>query len=183
MKRMLLGVLALGLGSLVGFSNLQSQSARFGVGGGVTVPIGDYKDLDKSGWHGLGMILIELPLSPVAIRADGMFGQTTHKQPFTGKTKLGGGTANAVMRLGPPTPVARPYVVVGVGFYNVKTEFTGVGTSSSSESKFAWGVGLGVTFGLAMVHGFVEARFLSVQRSVSALNFIPITAGLTFGAK
>ena len=183
MKRVLLGVLALGMSSLAGVANLQSQSARFGVGGGATVPIGDYKNLDKAGWHALGMVLVELPLSPVAIRVDGMYGQTTHKRPLLGKTKLGGGTANAVLRLGPPAPLVKPYLVAGVGFYNVKIEFTGAGPSSSSESKFAFGGGVGISFGLAAAHGFVEARFLSVQTSGSATNFIPITAGVTFGAK
>lgn len=184
MKRMFLGVLALGMGSLAGFSNLQSQSARFGIGGGVTAPIGDYSTADKLGWHGLGMVLIELPMSPVAIRVDGMYGQTTHKLSIPGNTKLGGGTANAVLRIGPPAPLVKPYLVAGAGYYNVKVEITsGPGAGSASESKFAFGGGAGISFGLAAVHGFVEARFLSVQTSGSATNFIPISAGVMFGAK
>src|SRR5437667_1105763 len=81
------------------------SSVRFGLGGGATAPVGDYKDADKIGWHGLGMVQLALPALPVEIRVDGLYGRTTHKDisgtAVPGSTKLYGGLANVVYSIGP----------------------------------------------------------------------------------
>src|SRR5712691_11937795 len=77
-------VLAVTLGSLAGVAATAAQGARFGVGGGLLSPLGDYKNLDKTGWHGLVRVDFSIPMSPVGIRVDGLYGQTSHKAPFDG---------------------------------------------------------------------------------------------------
>ena len=79
MNRVLQVALAVTLGSLTGVAATAAQGARFGVGGGLLSPLGDYKNLDKTGWHGLVRVDFSIPMSPVGIRLDGLYGQTSHK--------------------------------------------------------------------------------------------------------
>ena len=98
MRRFVFGCAAIGLLSL-GATVAQAQRAHFGLGGGLIVPTGDYNTLDKTGWHVLGKVDIRIPLSPIGVRVDGMYGQTSHRSPATGNTKLAGGTADVVWRI------------------------------------------------------------------------------------
>src|SRR5438309_12036128 len=108
--------------ALAGIAAAQAPSVRFGLGGGAIVPVGDYKEADKIGWHGLGMVQVGLPALPVAIRVDGLYGHTTHKDmsgvAVPGSTKLYGGLATAIYSHG-PKGMARPSVLGGIGIHHV----------------------------------------------------------------
>ena len=183
MQRRMLSLLAVCCTAVAGIAAAQTPSARFGLGGGVIIPVGNYKDADKIGWHGLGMAQFGLPGSPVDIRVDAVYGQTTHKDigttPVPGNTKLYGGLASVVYNVGPKALMARAYVLGGVGVYHLKQDLGGGLTGDAT--KFAFGGGGGVSFSLAAVHGFVEARWVSVRTTGSALSFFPVSAGLMFG--
>lgn len=179
MKRILLNALVVGAVSAVGAATLQAQGAQLGLGGGVIVPTGDYSTADKAGWHGLGMVVIDLPASPVSVRLDAMYGQTSHKTTLGGTTKLAGGTADLVWHQGLPKAPARFYLLGGLGFYNVKVDVPGF--ASASESKFALDLGAGVSAGMGSAKFFGEARFTSVQTSGGATTFFPISVGVLFG--
>ena len=163
--------------ALAGIAAAQAPSVRFGLGGGAIVPVGDYNKADKIGWHGLGMAQFGLPGSPVDIRVDAVYGQTTHKDigttPVSGNTKLYGGLASVVYNIGPKL-MARPYILGGVGAYHVKIDVV-------SETKFAFGLGGGVSVGMGQSHFFVEGRFVSIRESGGSTSFLPFTAGVTFG--
>jgi len=178
MTRILLNALVVGAMSAVGAATLQAQSAQLGLGGGVIVPTGDYSTADKAGWHGLGMVVIDLPASPVSVRIDAMYGQSSHKN-ISGNTKLAGGTADLVWYAGVPKAPARFYLLGGLGFYNVKVEVPVY--PSASESKFALDLGAGVSAGMGSAKFFGEARFTSVQTSGGATTFFPISVGVLFG--
>src|SRR6266487_3547383 len=90
MKRVLPGTLALVVAALAGVSAVAAQSARFGLGGGLTMPIRDYKTTDNTGWHLFGKVDVGIPMSPLDVRVDGMYAQTSKKSPATGNTKLAG---------------------------------------------------------------------------------------------
>ena len=185
MQRRMLSLLAMCCTAVVGIAAAQTPSARFGLGGGATVPVGDYKDLDKIGWHGLGLVQFAVPASPVDIRVDALYGQTTHKDigttPVPGNSKLYGGLANVVYNISPKL-MARPYILGGVGVYHVKVSITsGPGASETSETKFAFGGGGGVSVGVGQTHFFVEGRFVSIRESGGSTSFVPITAGVSFG--
>ena len=184
MNRVLQLVLAVAVASLACVATAAAQSARFGLGGGLIAPLSDYKNLDKTGWHAAGNVEFAIPLSPVGIRVDGLYGQTSHKAPVNGKTKLIGGLASVVWKIPVPAPMVKPYLVAGGGVYNFKQTFpSSPGTSEISETKFTWAAGAGVSLGVGPIHGFVEARYASIQTSGTAVKFLPVTAGLTFGAK
>ena len=179
MKRVHLGALSLALG-LLGAPGLRAQAqptegVRFGLGVGATVPMGDYADIDKTGYHLLGVLQMPLASSPVHIRVDAMYSQTSH-DAVSGNTTLLGGTVDALYHLGDRAASARPYILGGLGFYNVD-----FGGAAGSETKLAFGFGGGVLFGLSGLHAFAEARYMSVQTSGSSLTFVPITIGLMFG--
>src|SRR5713101_8722623 len=176
------GFLALCCTALAGIAAAQAPSVRFGLGGGAIVPVGDYNKADKIGWHGLGMVQLGLPAVPVEIRVDGLYGRTTHKDisgiPVPGSTKLYGGLASVVYSIGPKA-MARPYVLGGIGVYHVKVDVPG---NTADETKFAFGVGGGVSVGVGQARFFVEGRFVSVRESGGgSTSFLPVTAGVTFG--
>ena len=181
MQRRMLSLLAVCCTAVVGIAAAQTPSARFGLGGGVTIPVGTYKDSDKIGWHGMGLVQIGVPRSPVDIRVDGMYSRTSYDTTVTlasGSTKLYGGLVSLVYNVGPKALMARAYVLGGAGAYHVKFESGG---ASVGTTKFAFGGGGGVSFSLAAVHAFVEGRWVSVRTSGSSLSFFPVSAGLMFG--
>jgi len=181
MQRRMLSLLAACCTAVVGVAAAQTPSARFGLGGGATIPTGDYKTANKVGWHALGVVQFGVPRSPVDIRVDGMYSRTSFDTTVTlasGSTKLYGGLASLVYNVGPKALMARAYILGGVGAYHVKVESGG---TSTGETKVAFGGGGGVSFSLAAVHAFVEARWVSVRTSGSSLSFFPLSAGLMFG--
>jgi hypothetical protein len=176
MKRSVTAALALGIALTLGAGKAQAQSVNFGVGGGLTIPLGDFGDAVKTGWHGLGMIGYQLS-SGLGLRGDFYYGQN-NADAGSGKAKLAGGLGNVTYSF-PGKSAITPYVIGGVGAFNAK--FTPGG---SSETKFAFGLGGGIKFKAGSdSHFFVEGRYVSVNTDVSNTNFIPITAGISFGTK
>jgi opacity protein-like surface antigen len=188
MNRVLQFVITVAVASAAAVATVSAQSVHFGLGGGLTLPTGDYKNADNAGWHALGKVDIGIPMSPVAVRIDALFGQTKHKDvggsAVDGKTQLIGGLANLVYKIPVPAPIVKPYILGGAGVYNVKLTITNsVPPVDTSQTKFAWDFGAGATFGVGPARFFVEARYVSIQESGSSLKFIPVTAGLSFGGK
>jgi outer membrane protein with beta-barrel domain len=178
LKRYQFGSLVFALG-LCAAPVLQAQhqpteGIRFGVGGGLTLPMGTFGDIDKSGWNLVGLIQLPISHSPIHLRFDAMYGQTSHKSPASGNTTLTGATADLLYHLGDHMAKVRPYVLGGLGFYNVDG-------GGGSESKLAFGFGGGILFGVGTMHAFLEGRYMSVQTSGSSLNFLPISLGVMFG--
>jgi hypothetical protein len=173
MNRVLLSLVALGV---IATSAASAQHVHFSLGAGGVVPMGDYSNYDNAGWHALGALEVSLPGAPVSVRGDFMYGQTGHDAAslLTGSTKLTGGTVDAVYRLGAKGVPVRMYFLAGVGYYNVDVQ-------GQSEGKVAFGGGTGVSFGLGGASLFVEGRWMSIETSGSALTFLPVTLGMTFG--
>jgi hypothetical protein len=176
MKRMHIGTLALAV-ALCAAPALRAQrqpteGIRFGFGVGPTLPIGNFGDADKMGYHILGAIQLPIRSSPVHLRIDVLYGQTSHKVG-SGSTALLGATVDALYHLGDRASSARPYILGGLGLYNVDA-------GGNTQSKIAYGFGGGFLFGLSGLNAFVEARYMSVQTSGSSLSFVPITVGLMF---
>jgi hypothetical protein len=179
MKRVRLAILTLALGlfstsALYGQHPQPTEGIRFGVGGGLILPTGDYGTVDKTGWHVLGLIQFPISQSPIHLRFDALYGSTSHKSGFgPGSTKLTGGTADLLYHLGDRRASVRPYILGGLGFFNV--------SDGTSTSKFAFGGGGGILFGVGTMHAFLEARYISIQASGGSLPFIPISVGVMFG--
>lgn len=101
----------------------------------------------------------------------------------TGRTGLFGVNGDVVLNLGDQSADARPYLLGGLGFYNVKSSITsGSTTVKTSATKVAFNFGAGLTIratdNMAM---YMEARFVSVRAAGGAINFIPLSVGLRWG--
>ena len=186
MNRVLQLALAVTVASVARVATTAAQTARFGLGGGVIAPLSTYKDGDKAGWLAGANVEFAIPLSPVGVRVDGLYGETKHKDiggsPVDGKTRLIGGLASIVWNVPVPAPIVKPYVLAGGGLYNVKiTNPNGLLAVNTSESKFAYGVGAGVKVGVGPARFFAEGRYVSVRTNPHT-TFIPLTVGVTFGS-
>ena len=187
MNRVLQLALAVTVAAVAGVTVVSAQGVRFGLGGGLIAPLSDYSDNDKMGWHATLNANFAIPLSPVGIRVDGLYGQTSHKDigttAVTGNTKLIGGIANVVYKIPVPAPIVKPYLLAGGGVYNVKIKAQSGPSASidTSETKFTWDFGGGATFGAGPASFFAEIRYVSIQESGGSTKFVPITVGVTFG--
>jgi opacity protein-like surface antigen len=179
MKRMALAVSVLAL--LAGVGSLSAQGFRLGIGGGVLLPTGDYGKADKLGWLAGADATYWLLGAPIGIRADVQYSQTSEKSGVAAHTtKVIGGLAEVVYAFEQKKDQIRPYIMGGVGYYNVKVDVTG--GASGSESKVGFGGGAGLAFKLSGgTRFFVDGKFVSVSRTGGSATFIPIRAGFRFG--
>ena len=155
-----------------------TEGVRWGIGAGLTLPLGNYSTADNLGFHGLGFVQMPLHDSPLHLRFDAMLSSTSHKSGNSGSTRLLGADADVVYHLGARHQPTRPYLLGGVGLYNVHVSLNGV---SGSNTNFAVNLGGGILFGLGRsTHAFLEARWLDIMTSGGSTTLIPITFGLTF---
>ena len=93
-----------------------------------------------------------------------------------GNTRVVDGIANGVLRF--PGQVVRPYLIAGVGAYNVGGEVADV--SLDSETNVGLNGGAGIDIPLSGIGAFVEARYHTVFRDGENLNMLPVTVGIRF---
>ena len=176
-------------------NGLDEHMVRVGFGGGVSVPVSDAKDAFKDGVNGTGFVLVHilggLPALRFAFSYD-RYGikQTGTLRPATGEDEVGhsqilGGTAGIKLHL-LPGPV-RPFVMAGLGAFNVKDIINAASTSSStSKTNFGVDGGGGVEIKLGRLSAFAEAKIQNVYSkntgviSRSSIQTVPVTFGLLF---
>jgi opacity protein-like surface antigen len=185
MKRLIAVVLAAGAALALSSTTAQAQ-VELGVGGGVSIPIGDFGDAAKTGWNALANIGYNLP-SGFGLRGDFYYGENNAKGVPSGvsaKWKLAGGLANVLYSFKSPGTV-HPYILGGLGFMELKATASSGGVSASvSETKFTFGGGAGIKFKAGTDSNiFVEGRYITVNTTGGNTNFIPITVGVNFGLK
>jgi hypothetical protein len=149
----------------------------FTLGGGATVPVGDFGDVAATGWMAMAGVRLGLPLLPVGFRAEGLYGQNPHDGAATDKTVLYGAMANVIFQIGPPLVPVKPYLIGGVGYLNHKFSPGNSGLPEADEWKPVFGGGVGVNVSLVMVGIFAEVRYLRRDDT----SFFPIMAGLRLG--
>ena len=178
----------------------QGVHAQFGLGGGLTAPVGDYHSTAggqgfSTAWHGLALLAFKLPVLPVGLRVDLSYGSnganntlkdsltTRVGAPTDEKTKLAGASVNLTYQSSSAARV-KPYAIGGVGVYHTTISVSTSGsTSDRAATKLAWNLGGGLTLGLRGVALFLEARYVNVA-AVSGFprtTFLPFTTGIRFG--
>jgi hypothetical protein len=161
--------------------------ASFSLGGGLTLPLSDFGDAAGTGFHGLAAVSFVPANFPVGIQIDGMFHRLgVDDDPVFGDVdanfQIIQGTANAVYRFAnSPDTRVRPYLIGGVGIYNMKVTGDDVIGDPASESDFGINAGAGFDFVAGSVGLFVEGRFHNVFTDGNNTNFIPITVGVRLG--
>lgn len=166
-----------------------------GISGGVSVPNGDFASGTSGGYTGVntgynitGSVAVALPVLPFEIRGDAAYnGFGTKNAAFASNpngsynadARVFSLTANIVYPFPIPTPIVRPYIIGGVGDYNVRLSPT-VGGGSVSQSDFGYNIGAGVKVALVGFNAFVEARYHHANQDQPGVSFTPITVGIMF---
>ena len=180
-------IAALALGILVSAPAAHAQGAEFSLGGGATLPLGDFGDAAKTGFHGLVGVSFAPSSFPLGIQVDAMYQRLKQDDSFVGDRsfQLLQGTANVVYKFkSSEDSQFRPYVIGGVGLYNTKL-VGGDDVSPPGEGGTATDFGLNGGAGFDIKAGgiglFLEGRFHNVFSDGSSTNFIPITLGVRLG--
>lgn len=157
------------------------------VGGGPSFPLSNLSNAYGTGYNVLASLGIGMPVWPVGLRIDGMFNQMK-SQPGVDAGTLQLWTVNAdiVYNIVPMKISAiEPYIVAGAGYYNDSYHIGVSGTSfgaggNTHANNFGLNGGLGLRLGVPTLSVFVESRFHYVFLSGGHLEFIPLSAGITF---
>ena len=177
-------VLGAALMAAVGAAPAMAQTAKFSVGGGLTLPLGDFGDAASTGWHGMAAVGFQPANLPVGFQLDGMyqrFGFDNVPDGFDAHTRVFQGTANVVYTFTTAEESTfHPYLIGGVGLYNAKASGDDI-PDSDSNTDFGINAGAGFDFQAGAVGLFVEGRFHNVFSDPDNTNFIPITVGVRFG--
>lgn len=172
MKRLTAAMMAGAVAVLVTASASQAQYVF--LGGGASIPMGDFKDFAKTGWMAQAGLGADIGDKGLFIEAEGFYGKNKHKAPDDGDaTNIIAGLA-AVGYTFMQEKSVRPYVLGGAGF--LMHQFDPAVGDNETETKFAYtgAVGLGFRAG-AKVNIWLEARFLGTADT----KVLPIMAGLT----
>jgi len=174
------GVVAFAVGMLLTASKLQAQGAEFSLGGGLGIPLGDFDDAVKIGWHGTAAVSFVPRSLPIGFQIDGSYSQFSDETPLDIKSQIIYGTANAVYKFQSSEDSRfRPYLIGGLGVYHSKA--TGSDALEGSSTKFGFDAGAGFDFKTGGAGLFIEGRFHNIFTDGPNVKFLPITLGIRFG--
>ena len=148
--------------------------ARFGIAGGLAVPVSDLGDVADLGYNVAAALHFGGTHVPIGARLEGSlngFGLDDADDDARILTL----TLNAVKNFGQrPTS---PYLIGGLGLYNSK--------AASFDSKNALGINIGggLRFPIHQLSTFVEARYhlmFGDRTDFANFQFIPITIGVVY---
>ncbi|MDQ6886123.1 MAG: hypothetical protein M3068_02400 [Gemmatimonadota bacterium] len=165
-----------------------------GFGGGVSVPVSDYKDAFKNGVNGEGFVLVQPPGGLPALRFNLSYQKFNLKDAIaqgeggapSGSSRILGGIGGLSMNLlqGP----IRPYITAGLGAFNVNTVTElASGDQSVSSTNFGIDGGAGLALHIGRIDGFAEGHLQNVYTrnggltNAKSIQFIPVTFGITIG--
>lgn len=173
MKRFLTKVLVAGLGLALVATPAFAQGGLM-LGGGLTMPQGDFSDATKSGVHAMAAFDFGVLGAPLGVRVDGSYHLNYFDLPgdpdAAANTIAFGGDAVYTF----PSVGAKPYILGGITWASLKCSGDDC-LSTESESATGFNVGGGVRFGGI----FAEAKYVSIGGDLD-IKFVPITVGFHF---
>jgi opacity protein-like surface antigen len=155
-RKFVMLVVALSLTVLYAASaSAMGRPFQIGFGGGVSVPVSDYKSAFDNGFHGKAMFRWKAPALPISL-----------------------GTS-----LGFPVGPIKPYVTAGLGAYHINSSATGL--PDASTTKFGIDGGLGVEFKLGGISAFAEGKYENIYTDQGInqnlkTQIVPVTFGVFF---
>jgi hypothetical protein len=165
---------------------------QLGFGGGASVPVSDAKDAFKSGWHGSAIVRLNAPMMPFGLQGNftyNHFKLDEQNVGFGGSSRILSGIADARFSLPIPGPI-KPYLLAGVGAYNIKADPDSAGaTASASTTKFGinGGGGVGIHIPGLPIHAFIEGKLENIYTDQGVntavtknlkTQIIPVTFGI-----
>jgi hypothetical protein len=173
---------------------------HFGISGGGDFPVSDQKDVYKTGWNGTAFVAVNFGTAPVGLRIEGSYHELKTEDNLvaflgSGKTRIIDGTANVV--IGPRNLSVEPYVIGGVGAYDLRFRGTEIDTGNAfnqSTTRFGWNAGVGLAFPLgdgSNSRMFIEGRYTSISLDAdrfsnsvhtggSRFTIVPVNLGFVF---
>lgn len=168
-------LIASALVGLLPASMSAQRPVHLGLSAGLTPSLEGSVDRGYRGSH----IQATLEFAPVdrkvGLRVDGFIHNMTRiRYPdLSGRTNIVGGTASALVGLGPLHRSVMPYLLAGVGTY--RTEYG----QPPAEWHFGISAGGGARFQTGPVAVFVEARLHQIADG-STPRLVPVSFGLRF---
>lgn len=190
MRGLVKGAAALALGMLLSAPAVRAQGAEFSLGAGATVPLSDFSDFAKTGFHGLVAVSFAPASFPLGFQIDGMYQRLKNEDIIPGNrtSQIIQGTGNLIYKFKTSEESSfRPYLIGGVGIYNFKqvsgddVAGPGVGNTGNTGTDFGLNGGAGFDFKAGAVGFFLEGRFHNVFNDGADTKFIPITVGIRLG--
>lgn len=156
------------------FSAADAQAQiGFSVAGGPSFATGDFGEPLDMGYHAKVAASFSIPVLPIGLEADAMWNHFDVSESEESGRILSG-SLNAMINL--PTPGITPYIVGGVGYYDMKGS-----DADESVSDFGINGGVGVRLGLVGLGGvFAEARLHNIFTEGESSRFIPVSVGIRF---
>ena len=188
MKRLLLCPLVLCASSPLHALDKTSIS----IGGGATVPVGEYGRDSNAGFHFAGSVGIPTRLGGCPVLLEALFSKTDSVFGYGQHTQVVGGTVgfSYVLLRG---RTVRPYLTAGAGFHDVAVSWippslpypgaapASLETRHETRPGFAIGGGASIDVGKAQL--FLEGRYIVVLTHDGSTGFVPVTIGVRFGGR
>lgn len=160
---------------------------RIGFAGGVVVPTADARNALKNGVQGQGFLLFNLGGFPLRLNLGYQHFDLAQalQASQTGSSNILGGVAGTQIDVlhGP----VRPYLLAGVGGFNVMNSVTTASGQSSSTSQFNFGLdgGAGLAISIGRLSAFVEGRVQNVytqhgMTDLKSIQSVPVSFGILF---
>lgn len=171
--RRFLSAFIVGAALVAGASTAEAQRPfTVGLSAGASIPLSDLSDSHKVGYNAAAHLGINMPMSPVGFRLEGFYNKfAVQEELLDADLRIAGGNVNITYAFGGMG--LRPYLIGGVGSYNVKPD------GGESRTDFGINAGVGAKFQLSGLGTFVEARLHTISGDPQ-LQFVPITFGIEF---
>lgn len=159
-----------------------------GLGAGAVVPTGSMADVNSLGWTGQASLRLKPAVSPLGFQLDAGYSRLGLESDLVdGHTQMITGSANAVFAF-PGAAVARPYLIGGLGVYNMKLT---AGGGSGSDTKFGANAGAGFDLKLGSAALYAEGRFHAIFKGAvdtqtpnqKTAFMVPLTVGLRWSLR
>lgn len=177
-------VIGIGLFTSLTFADsaLGQRSYAVALGGGAAIPVGRLSDIQATGYNGIVALAVGVAELPIGVRIDGIYNTLRSRtapvgSPSSSELRIMGALGNLIFAFSGTS--AKPYILVGGGLYNVKSDVSG----AKSVNHVGFNAGFGATFGVGPFATFLESRYHTISRKADqggVMQFVPITVGLMF---
>jgi opacity protein-like surface antigen len=180
----------------------ERSALALGLLAGATLPVGDFGDDAKVGYHAGAFVAWHSTTFPIGVRGDFQYHRNDLKLEFLNdvtplpvEVESGHSTitmAGAALEVGlvPMSAPVRPFLLVGAAHYSAKVAVDVEGREvSDTENTIGFNFGGGLRFRVGKASVFVESRFHSFKVETTDIEdedfevtfqFVPVSFGFSF---
>lgn len=188
---LILGALAALFPAAASGQQVDVRAISFGIGGGLSIPLGATGRAYKNGFNGGAFVRLDLGSQPWAIRADFSY-QNFELRPAAvpASAAPGGGAGTLLAGIGMAQfylrhGTVRPYLEAGGGAYSIRTEYDAAAAAAQSEVRpgARGGAGVLLTFGSLLLYAEGGVDYILPRPGSTGsetLHAAPLTVGVVF---